>query len=94
MSTSTGSVVFSRFYSGGSVCSPTRSSCLTGRTPTRECVINTEQNALPLQMNLTSTASYAKRSGYATGFFGKVMFILYIYHIYKCRVYKRYTLFN
>ncbi len=28
-------IQFNRFYSGSSVCSPTRGSCLTGRTPYR-----------------------------------------------------------
>ena len=31
-----------RFYSGSPVCSPTRASLLTGRTPDRECVFNAE----------------------------------------------------
>ena len=37
-----GTLVFDRFYSGSPVCSPTRSSLLTGRTPDRECVFNAE----------------------------------------------------
>ena len=35
-------LVFDRFYSGSAVCSPTRSSCLTGRTPNRECIFSAE----------------------------------------------------
>lgn len=71
MAASPHSVVFRRFYSGGAVCSPTRSTMLTGRTPTRECVINVEQNALPLVLNQSTTAAVARAHGYATGFFGK-----------------------
>ena len=36
------SLVFDRFYSGSPVCSPTRASLLSGRTPDRECVFNAE----------------------------------------------------
>jgi arylsulfatase A-like enzyme len=35
-------LVFDRFYSGSPVCSPTRASLLSGRTPDRECVFNAE----------------------------------------------------
>jgi arylsulfatase A-like enzyme len=37
-----GTLVFDRMYSGSPVCSPTRASLLTGRTPDRECVFNAE----------------------------------------------------
>lgn len=39
--------------------------------PSRECVVTVEKTALPATLNLTTTAAYAKRSGYRTGFFGK-----------------------
>ena len=32
------SLLFTRFYAGSGVCSPTRSAMLTGRTPDRECI--------------------------------------------------------
>jgi arylsulfatase A-like enzyme len=71
MGQSPNSIVFNRFYSGGAVCSPTRSTMLTGRTSTRECIINVEQNALPRVLNSSVTAATMKDAGYATGFFGK-----------------------
>ncbi len=37
-----GTIVFDRMYSGSPVCSPTRASLLSGRTPDRECVFNAE----------------------------------------------------
>ena len=42
LASSPGTLVFDRFYSGSPVCSPTRSSLLTGRTPDRECIFNAE----------------------------------------------------
>ena len=71
MSRASSTVVFSRFYIGGSVCSPTRSSVLTGRTPSRECIINVEQNALPALLNSSTTASAMRAVGGVSAFFGK-----------------------
>eukprot|EP01047_Picozoa_sp_COSAG01_P030351 COSAG01_NODE_2114_length_8392_cov_6.483058_3_plen_144_part_00 len=38
MSSSPHTIVFTRFYAGSAVCSPTRASVLTGRTSERECI--------------------------------------------------------
>lgn len=62
---------FPRFYIGGSVCSPSRASILTGRTASRSCVDNVEQTPLPLQLQGTTIAEYARTKGYSTAFFGK-----------------------
>jgi hypothetical protein len=61
-----GAVVFKRFYSGGVVCAPTRSTMLTGRNPLRECIVYVEENAFPAAMNMSTIAAYAKSSGYGT----------------------------
>ena len=37
-----GSVLFHDFHSGGTHCTPTRASILTGRTPFRDCVFGTK----------------------------------------------------
>jgi arylsulfatase A-like enzyme len=72
MSRAPGAVVLPRFYIGGSVCSPTRASVLTGRTPSRDCVINVEENNLPYVLNMSTIGAVAQRAGYATAFYGKV----------------------
>ena len=62
-------VKFNRFYSGSSVCSPTRGSCLTGRHPYRYGIYNA--NTGHLKQQELSLAELLKKEGYATGHFGK-----------------------
>ena len=60
---------FTRFYSAGPVCSPTRGSCLTGRHPYRYGIKWAGRFALPNEE--ITIAEYLKANGYATGHFGK-----------------------
>ncbi|MDP6503207.1 MAG: sulfatase-like hydrolase/transferase [Planctomycetota bacterium] len=63
---------FDRFYAGASVCSPTRASCLTGRSNWR---VNMNSPMAAHQGHLPSEeitiAEALKTKGYATGHFGK-----------------------
>lgn len=60
---------FDRFYSGSSVCSPTRGSCLTGRNPFRYGIPTANKGHLKEEeVNL---AEVLKELGYSTGHFGK-----------------------
>ncbi|TKG97483.1 N-acetylgalactosamine 6-sulfate sulfatase [Puteibacter caeruleilacunae] len=60
---------FSRFYSGGPVCSPTRGSCLTGRNPNRYGIFSA--NVGHLKKEEITLAGVFKTKDYATGHFGK-----------------------
>lgn len=61
--------VFDRFYAGAPVCSPTRASVMTGRTPVRTKVTNHGRYMRPQEQTLGETL---KAAGYVTGIFGKV----------------------
>jgi len=60
---------FTRFYSIGPVCSPTRASCLTGRHYMRFGMMSVNIGKLP-QQEIT-LARVCKAKGYVTGHFGK-----------------------
>ncbi|MCX6636549.1 MAG: sulfatase-like hydrolase/transferase, partial [Acidobacteria bacterium] len=60
---------FTRFYSGGPVCSPTRGTCLTGRHYFRYGITHANEGALPKPE--FTIAEMLKPLGYATGHFGK-----------------------
>ena len=60
---------FDRFYSGASVCSPTRASCLTGRNGYRMGIRTANQGHLP--KSEICLAEVLKKHGYRTGHFGK-----------------------
>lgn len=61
--------VFDRFYAGAPVCSPTRASVMTGRSPIRTKVTNHGRYMRPHEHTIGETL---KSSGYVTGIFGKV----------------------
>jgi hypothetical protein len=44
-------IKFERFYAGSPICSPTRASFLTGRTPWRDCIFNVESVFTPCPPN-------------------------------------------
>jgi len=62
-------ITFSRFYSAAAMCSPTRASCYTGRSPYRMGVTFAMNGMLePTEIPITSVL---KKQGYTTGHFGK-----------------------
>lgn len=61
--------VFDRFYAGAPVCSPTRASVMTGRSPIRTKVTNHGRYLRPHEQTIAETL---KAAGYVTGIFGKV----------------------
>ena len=81
MSKSKNSFRFDRFYAGSAVCSPTRSSILSGRTPNRECITGVEgcgqepawscADNLPFPPTTFTVAEAAKRANMSTLFVGK-----------------------
>ncbi|MDA0813995.1 MAG: sulfatase-like hydrolase/transferase [Verrucomicrobia bacterium] len=57
-----------RFYAGAPVCTPTRSTCLTGRNPNRN---GTEwAGNYPLPLKEITIAEMLRDAGYRTGYFG------------------------
>jgi arylsulfatase A-like enzyme len=61
--------VFTRFYAGGPVCSPTRGTCLTGRHYSRYGITHANVGHLPVHE--IPISRIAKGQGYRTGHFGK-----------------------
>ncbi|MEC8636849.1 MAG: sulfatase-like hydrolase/transferase [Bacteroidota bacterium] len=61
--------VFTRFYSAGSVCSPTRASVMTGRHPARMGICSA--NCGHVMAQEITLAEMVKEKGYRTGHFGK-----------------------
>ena len=61
--------VFDRFYAASPVCSPTRASVMTGRSPNRTKVTNHGRYMRPHEQTIAETLQAA---GYVTGLFGKV----------------------
>ncbi|NQZ57704.1 MAG: sulfatase-like hydrolase/transferase [Lentisphaeraceae bacterium] len=59
---------FNRFYASAPVCSPTRSSVLTGRVSDRTAVF---AHGYALRREEVTVAQILKKAGYATGHFGK-----------------------
>jgi arylsulfatase A len=69
MALASGAAHFPRSYIGGSVCSPSRASILTGRSCSRDCVVSVETMALPLELQGNTLGDVARSQGYTT-FFG------------------------
>jgi arylsulfatase A-like enzyme len=61
--------VFDRFYAGAPVCSPTRASVLTGRSPMRAKVTHHGRYMRPHEHTMAETL---RAAGYVTGVFGKL----------------------
>ena len=76
-----GTMLFKRMYAGSAVCSPTRASVFSGRTPRRECIDGAEgcgqrpawncYDKLPFPKTTFTVAEAAKEKGYSTFFAGK-----------------------
>lgn len=68
---------FRRAYSGNPICSPTRASLLTGRTPARSCIYAVEQHILcragvgGCAASEYSLANATSEHNYLSGFYGK-----------------------
>lgn len=60
---------FTNFYAAAPLCSPTRASCLTGRSPFRQGIFAAHTGAM--RVAETTIAEVVKKNGYSTGFFGK-----------------------
>jgi arylsulfatase A-like enzyme len=60
---------FTNFYAAAPLCSPTRASVLTGRSPFRQGIFAAHTGAMrPAEKTI---AEVLKKEGYSTGFFGK-----------------------
>ena len=62
-------IVFDHFYAAAPLCSPTRASCLTGRSPFRQGIFAAHTGGMRIAE--TTIAEVLKKAGYTTGFFGK-----------------------
>lgn len=60
---------FTNFYAAAPLCSPTRASVLTGRSPFRQGIFAAHTGAM--RAAETTIAEVVKKKGYKTGFFGK-----------------------
>ncbi len=60
---------FDHFYAASPLCSPTRASCLTGRSPFRQGIF--AAHTAGMRPSETTVAEALRKHGYATGFFGK-----------------------
>jgi arylsulfatase A-like enzyme len=62
-------VKFNNFYAAAPLCSPTRASCLTGRSPFRMGVFAAHTGGMRVAEK--TIAEVLQKAGYKTGFFGK-----------------------
>jgi arylsulfatase A-like enzyme len=62
-------VKLTNFYAAAPLCSPTRASCLTGRSPFRQGIFAAHTGGM--RSAETTIAEVLKKEGYKTGFFGK-----------------------